>query len=1132
MNQAIINQIEQFNQTVIMLYQQGQYEQAILFAQQVCDLAKSYSLTNNYNYADSLNNLAILYQSIGQYKDALSTHQEALEISIKSLGTDHPAYAASLSNLAILYKLMGQYREALPLHQQALEIYRKSFGTDHPDYTASVNNLALLYESMGQYREALPLHQQALKIKRKNLGTDHPKYADSLNNLGNLYELMGQYRKALPLHQEALEIYCKSLGDDHSYYTDSLNNLANLYKSMGQYEKSLLLYQKVLEIDSKKLRNNYPSYITSLNNLADLYSLMGQYGKALLFYQQALEIRRKSLGNDHPDYATSLHGLANLYELMGQYSEVLPLRKQVLEIYRKSLGDDHRHYAGSLNSLANLYLLIGQYSEALSLYQQALEIRRKSLGNDHPDYAASLSDLAILYESMGQYSEALPLAQQALGIYRKSIGTEHPEYATSLNNLAMLYKLIGQYTQAEKLCQESKEIVAKTLGTDHANYAILLKILALLYTATNCPEEALKLMQEEAEINLKTLSQIFSISTDNQRLTYLQQNYHKLELFLSLVFQHFPNTLEAIQSAYNLILRRKAIATETAILQKIALLSEQYTHLAPKLEQWRQVRQQLAKRCFDIPTPEQLPYYQEELASLKQQAETLEQELNIPELNLQKELQNADFQTIALELPQGTTLIEFVRFNNYNFKAIPANGDAQYLPPRYLAFILPAQAPKQLKMIDLGEADPIDQRVREFRESVENGRGLAFDKIFSEDNISPKIELRSLIFDKLKPYLSKDLIICPDGELNCLPFEVLPTDEGGYLMDEYRFNFLNVGRDILRFKAQIPARVTKPLIIANPDYNLADTTVSQPISTDEIDQKFPFTPSLRDLASSRHGQIFSPLPGTEIEGEKIAKLLGVKSITEAKALKPLVSRTQKSPYILHIATHGYFLEDITPNLETINQNFLLFNLSASERLHLGGMQNPLLRSGLAFAGVNTMLNGGILPEEAEDGLLTALDVQSIDLAGTELVITSACETALGDIHTGETVIGLRRSFIQAGAKTVIMSLWKVDDVATTILMEHFYNYLLQAKLSKAEALRKAKSDIRNLTIGQMRSQWLTEEAIQWAEKRSKGIANYLRRLSQKPNSELPYEHPRYWAAFICLGNPNPLKDVTLPAQRT
>jgi CHAT domain-containing protein/tetratricopeptide (TPR) repeat protein len=1033
MNQSLINQIQKYNQTLEMLYQQGQYEQAIIFAQQTCDLAKSYSLTNEPIYADSLNLLAALYQSMGQYKQALPLSQQALEILGKSLGTDHPDYAHSLNNLAILYQSMGQYKQALPLSQQALEIRGKILGTDHPDYAAFLNNLAVLYESMGQYEQALPLHQQALKIIGKILGTDHPNYAESLYNLAVLYRSMGQYEQALPLSQQALEITGKILGTDHPDYATCLNNLALLYQSMGQYEQALPLSQ------------------------------------------QALEIHGKILGTDHPKYSTCLNNLALLYQSIGQYEQALPLHQQALEITGKILGLDHREYATCLNNLALLYQSMGQYEQALPLSQQALEIRGKSLGTDHPDYANSLNNLAVLYQSMGQYEQALPLFQQALEIIGKSLGTDHPDYAASLNNLA------------------------------------------ISYTATNHPEEALKLMQEASEIDLKTISKIFSISTDKQRLNYLAQNYYKVETFLSLVFRHFPNSPEAVQSAYNLILKRKAIATETAILQKIALLSQQYAHLAPKLQQWQQIRQQLAKRCFELPTPEQLPYYHQEIKSLEQQAGTLERELNIPELNLEKELLNADFRTIALELPQGTTLLEFIRFNNHNFKAIPANGDALSFPPRYLAFILPAQAPEQLTMIDLGEAEPIDKLVKEFRQSVENPRGLSVAVFKKKEDILSKIELSKLIFQKIKPYLTQELIICPDGELNCLPFEILPTDKGGYLMDEYRCNFLNVGRDILRFKAKIPAKVTAPLVIANPDYNLAGSE-STP-STAENKEKFTFKPSLRDLASCRQGPVFHSLPGTEIEGEQIARMLGVKPVTAAKALKPLVSKVQESPFILHIATHGYFLGDITPELDTINQNFLLSGLSASERFQVGTLQNPLSRSGLAFAGVNTMLNGGKLPREAEDGLLTALDVQSINLAGTELVVTSACETALGDIYTGETLIGLRRSFIQAGAKTVIISLWKVDDVATTILMQYFYYYLLKAKLSKAEALRKAKYSLQRLTIAKMRPLWLTEDAIKWAEKRSKGVATHLRELSQKSDLERPYEAPKYWAAFICLGNP-------------
>ena len=1039
------------------------------------------------------------------------------QIGRQSLDDDHPKDVEYLHNLAILYKSRGQYREALPLFQQVLEIYSESLGTNHIQYAAALNNLANLYGLMGRYKDALSFYQRTLEIVSEHLGTEHPDYANSLNNLAILYESMGRYREALPLLRQVLEIFGTILGVEDPDYAVCLNNLADLYESMGQYNDALPLVQQSLEIRRQSLGLDHPEYAQSLNVIANLYKLMGQYDKSLPLYQECIKIRRQNLGNSHPDYATSLDNLADLYYLIGQYDNAIYFYQQSLEIRRQSLGNDHPYYAISLNNLAAIYQSIGQYEEGLSLARQSLEIRGKSLGVNHPDYAQSLNNLAILYMSIGQYEKAILLHQQVLGIRHKSLGIKHPDYATSLNNLATVYQSMGQYLKTIPLLEQALEIRYESLGNKHPHFADSLYNLALLYTATNCPEEALKLMQEAADIDLKTISKIFSISTDKQRLNYLAENYNKVEAFLSLVFQHFPNSPEAVQSAYNLILRRKAIATETAILQKIALLSQQYAHLAPKLQQWQQIRQQLAKRCFDIPTPEQLPYYQQEIKSLEQQAENLERELNIPELNLEKELQNADFRTIALELPQGTTLIEFIRFNNYNFQAIPANGDAASFPPRYLAFILPAQAPEQLTLIDLGEAEPIDKLVKEFRESVENPRGLSVAVFKKQEDILSKIELSQLIFDKIKPYLTQELIICPDGELNCLPFEILPTDKGSYLMDEYRCNFLNVGRDILRFKAKIPAKVTYPLVIANPDYNLASPENTP--STAENEEKFPFKPSLRNLATSRQGQIFNSLPGTEIEGEKIAKILRVKPVTAANAVKTLVSKVLKSPYILHIATHGYFLGDITPEMDTINQNFLLSSLSASERFQVGTRQNPLLRSGLAFAGVNTMLNGGKLPEEAEDGLLTSLDVQSINLAGTELVVTSACETALGDLYTGETLIGLRRSFIQAGAKTVIISLWKVEDVATTILMQYFYYYLLKAKLSKAEALRKAKSSLQRLTIAKMRSQWLTEDAIKSAEKHSIGTAAHLRELSQKSDLERPYEAPKYWAAFICLGNP-------------
>jgi CHAT domain-containing protein len=193
-----------------------------------------------------------------------------------------------------------------------------------------------------------------------------------------------------------------------------------------------------------------------------------------------------------------------------------------------------------------------------------------------------------------------------------------------------------------------------------------------------------------------------------------------------------------------------------------------------------------------------------------------------------------------------------------------------------------------------------------------------------------------------------------------------------------------------------------------------------------------------------------------------------------------------------------------------------------QRLHSAAQQNPLARSGLAFAGANTVLDGGNLPPEAEDGLLTAQGASGINLAATALVVASACQTALGDVQVGEGVLGLRRAFVLAGVQTLVMSLWSVPDVATAILMERFYHNLLTEKMGRAKALEQAQFYVRDLTIAQMRPQWLTPEAITRITDRNLDIGNQLRELSQKPENYHPYAHPRYWGAFICQGDASPL----------
>jgi CHAT domain-containing protein len=324
----------------------------------------------------------------------------------------------------------------------------------------------------------------------------------------------------------------------------------------------------------------------------------------------------------------------------------------------------------------------------------------------------------------------------------------------------------------------------------------------------------------------------------------------------------------------------------------------------------------------------------------------------------------------------------------------------------------------------------------------------------------PGEELRSLVFDPLRAALgaARDLILAPDGELCLLPFEVLP-DGTDYLLQEYRISYLAVGRDALRFGARAvePAR---PLVLADPDFDAG----SRKARTEEDRGRLSRAVEEAELS-------FGRLPGTRAEGEEVAELLGVAAWLGPAVLERRLKRA-RSPRLLHIATHGFFVGPAGGGRSGDTGQVGLLGEAAAD--------NPLLRSGLALAGANTWLRGGRPPEDAEDGLLTAEDVTGLDLLDTELVVLSACETGLGEVRIGEGVFGLRRAFPLAGARSLVMSLWKVPDGPTRELMVDYYRRLLGGA-PRGEALRQAQRALK-----------------------------------------ARYPDPLCWGAFICQGDPAPL----------
>ena len=880
---------------------------------------------------------------------------------------DHPNIATSLNNLAGLYNVQGCYSEAEPLYQKALAMRQRLKGDDS-NVANALNNLALLYQAQERYSEAEPLYRDALAIRQRLFKGDHPDVAESLNSLATLYKAQERYSKAERLSKQALAMRQRlSKGDDPDV-ANSLNNLAAIYEAQGRYSEAEPLQQKALAIRKRLFGGNHSDVANSLNNLAALYYAQGRYSEAEPFYQKALAIRKRLFNDDHPDVAQSLSGLATLYDAQGRYLDAESLLQKALAMRQRLFKGDHSDIARSLNNLAALYDAQGRYLDAEALYQEALAMGQRLFKGDHSDVANTLNNLALLYETQGRYleaeqrhQEALAMRQslfkgdhldmarslnKALGVKQSLFKGDHPSVALSLNNLACLYDAQGRYSDAEPYYQQALAMRQRLFKGDHPDVAQSLSNLAVFFAATDRHAEALELMQKAIKIENRIARRELTASSESNRLRHLEKIGASFEAFLSLILLYFSEDKAAVRAALDAVLARKSLAAAAQAAQNQALYSSRYPHLQKEFRQLRQLSDEIIKLTYAQPDPERLASKQEEFDRLEAQLAS-----QVPEIQLQ--LGEIDRRAMALELPEGSTLVEFVRFRLLDFSA------KQWQPARYIAFILPAGESNALRLVDLGDAAPIDILIRAFRTAAsrENEKNDNFEGTLTmwggEDtqptpelsipsyNANARFELGKKLFHPLRETLTgaQHLFLAPDGDLNLVPFRVLLADEAGekLLMQDYTTSYHNVGRDILRFKLEAERLPGSPLIIADPYFDLgADKTDKN--KTDKTDRSYGMASELLgDLA----GVGFRHAPGTRYLGERVAEMLGVEARLGADALESHL-KANLAPEILLIATHGYFGSTRQQWEKYANLIFKLLESPAGEGYHILQQHQNLL----------------------------------------------------------------------------------------------------------------------------------------------------------------------------------------------
>jgi CHAT domain-containing protein len=813
-----------------------------------------------------------------------------------------------------------------------------------------------------------------------------------------LYE-QGDYQQALPLAETALEIREQHLSRDSPLLSSSLNNVAALNHALGNYDRAAQLLQRLLVMTADTSGIETLDYALALNNLAEVYRAQGDYIQAEELHLKSIALREKLLPPDDPMLAVSYNNLAEIYRAQGNIEQAKPLYEKALLILRQAYGDDHPALLATLNNLAELYRSQEDFSQAIDLYSQALQIVRLTFKPDHPYYTTLLNNVASLYADVGMYQKAVPLYQEALSLAEQQLGKQHPNVAKASDNLAWVYYRQGEFAAAAQLYQRAIAIREQRLGNTHPDLPISLSGLSNVYRAQGKIDRAVTYQSRANEIEEYNLSVMLSHGTEARKQAYIDTFKASTYNTISLNTQQAPQNAQATRLALTTLLQRKGRILDTLANSQNNLRK----YLTPDdqvlLIQLAEARSQLAALLFSGVTDS--PDYQQQLTDSRRRIQALETQLSQRSTQFKTQSQPVTLDAVQALLPQDSALIEWVL---YRPLISGANDPFQLGEPRYAAYILHPQGDPQV--VDLGTAAELNRSITEFRNTLRDRRYL---KKFQQAARALDEKLMQPIRPLLKD--ATQLLISPDGQLNLLPFAALIDPDDRYALETYTMSYLTSGRDLLRLQNHPTSR--QDVLFANPQFGVSHQRRDSGIGNLE----------------------FSPLPGTDAEVKAIAPLLpDALILSDTQASEAKLKQIQ-SPRILHIATHGFFLED-----------------AAHSPDH--SLDNPLLRSGLALAGFNQRQS------EGDDGVFTALEAADLDLWGTQLVVLSACETGVGEVSNGEGVYGLRRAFVMAGSASQLFSLWQVDDFGTKDLMVKYYQQLLAGK-GRSEALRQTQLEMLN-----------------------------------------------------------------------
>lgn len=1019
--------------------------------------------------------LGLYYYDMGRFSRAENLLDSALMIRKTVFGFNSAETAEILVRLSNIYREQGRYGPCEKVLIEARDILEKADSaglTTAECYEASVP----LYIFKNDYERADTLARLALALCEGNPEAGMKKTGDCFIAVGNIRYFTGDYDEAEKDYGIAIDYYQKAFGPRHPLIAMAMGNLGNLYAVRGEYQRADSIQGEAFDMESSFLGPDHYNMAIRLNNRASLYWRLGRFGEMEPLLNRAVDILKKTVGPDHPEMGASLNSLAAMNMIRGDYPAADSLFKEGLQVLEKVYGTNHNTVATIMNNLGNINAVLGKYDIAKDYMVQALLIRRNLLGPDHNDVANSLAALARLHLRLKEDDEAEACFNEAIGIKEKLFGKNHPDIAKIYSDLGDLYRRNGRFDEAVENYRHSLAIQQDILGSLHPNVYRNVRSLAQTYGAMHRCDSSLSYYDRFIDLALKLTDYAFSYSSEAQKLIWINQYPVMDNSLFSLALS--CGSRSTMELAAEMILKGKASVIDAVMAeQKAAYCSEDAVTLE-LLEQRNELCTIISNMVLSSVKRAPNESFRDSIQYLYRMNDSLEEELSRRCALFKDELQARRFslKDIGRALEDDDALLEYLKYFPYDFNKSGSEA-TDSSNSRYLVFVVTSKG--GVNFADIGNARTIDSLVDAVRQEIYQADNRVFTPmgIVLEDELT---EITGRLYQILLAPLAENLegrhliYVSPDSKLNLIPFEILMRPDGKYLIETNRLCYLSTGRELLR-QSKKTDTLYDVMIVADPDFNYDE--IPGKGSADGRDPSFnnlnytkkrsPENRTVNCLDTE-----FPPLRFGQSEMQSISDLLSDKGTLKVygyygcQAAEKILKSITIPPSILHLATHGFFC-DLASGSDDPAQN------------------NPLMRSGLALAGVNRLITGENGDDDSgEDGLLTAYEVSGLNLNGTQLAVLSACESGVGEALSGEGVFGLRRAFRHAGVRSILMSLWKIMDKETSELMQGFYRRWLDGEM-KVDALRD--SQLEQLT---------------------------------EARDNLGHGHPLIWAGFILIGDPH------------